>query len=36
MQLLRLKAQKVSLLAENILIMTNLMYKFISLIINKI
>jgi len=27
MQLLRLKAQKVSLLAENILIMTNLMYK---------
>jgi len=31
MQLLRLKAQKVSLLAENILIMTNLLskiYKF--------
>jgi len=27
MQLLRLKAQKVSLLAENILIMTNLKYK---------
>ena len=27
MQLLRIKAQKVSLLAENILIMTNFMYK---------